>query len=277
MAVDVRFTTDPAEALARAGDRVQADPVRHNVMLTLLAARMAAGERIRFWWAEQDGAVLGVAFQSPESAPVLVGTLADAAVEPLARAVASASPAATAVNGTAVDVSRFAGAFATVTRRPVHPIEAQRLYEIRAVAPPAGVGGASRSATADDLDVLVDFVTGFEADTGGAVVDEDPAARARRYVDSAQLQLWDHDGAPCASAAVMGPEAGVARIGFVYTPPEHRGRGYASALVAELSSQVLAAGDRCILYTQLTNPVSNAIYQRIGYEPVDEVLRYGFS
>ena len=164
-----------------------------------------------------------------------------------------------------------------MTRRPGHPVEAQRLYEIRAVTPPAGAPGVSRAATDDDLDLLVRYAAGFETDTGGPIVEEDPVARARRFIAGRQLFLWELDGTPRASTVVAGPEAGVARIGFVYTPPEHRCRGYASALVAELSGRVLSSGDRCILYTQLANPVSNAIYQRIGYQPVDEVIRYRFD
>jgi predicted GNAT family acetyltransferase len=55
----------------------------------------------------------------------------------------------------------------------------------------------------------------------------------------------------------------------VYTPPGRRGRGYATALVAALSAELLAAGRRfCFLYTDLANPTSNRIYQRIGYERV---------
>jgi predicted GNAT family acetyltransferase len=63
----------------------------------------------------------------------------------------------------------------------------------------------------------------------------------------------------------------------VYTPPACRGRGYASALVAELSQRVLGRGERVILYTDLDNPTSNAIYQRIGYVAVDESIRYAFG
>lgn len=69
-----------------------------------------------------------------------------------------------------------------------------------------------------------------------------------------------------------------ARIGYVYTPPEWRGRGYASACVAGLSQRVLDSGRRfCFLYTDLSNPTSNALYQRIGYEHVCNVIDYEFS
>ncbi|MEO2005035.1 MAG: GNAT family N-acetyltransferase [Candidatus Poribacteria bacterium] len=48
--------------------------------------------------------------------------------------------------------------------------------------------------------------------------------------------------------------------------PELRGRGYASALVAKLSQHMLDSGfSFCVLYTDLANPRSNAIYEKIGY------------
>jgi predicted GNAT family acetyltransferase len=71
--------------------------------------------------------------------------------------------------------------------------------------------------------------------------------------------------------------ATVVRVGPVYTPPERRGSGYASALVAATSSAALADGHRCILYTDLANPVSNSIYRALGYRAVAEGLRYRFD
>ena len=61
------------------------------------------------------------------------------------------------------------------------------------------------------------------------------------------------------------PAVGVVRILSVYTPPEHRRHGYASACVAAASAWALAQGaDACALYTDLANPTSNKIYQAIG-------------
>ena len=64
-----------------------------------------------------------------------------------------------------------------------------------------------------------------------------------------------------------------ARIGYVYTPTEIRGRGYATALAWELTAFMLAQGRRsAVLYTNLSNPTSNAIYHRIGTRPVVDVV-----
>jgi predicted GNAT family acetyltransferase len=57
-----------------------------------------------------------------------------------------------------------------------------------------------------------------------------------------------------------------------------RGRGYGSAATAAVSREALATGaDEVLLYTDLANPVSNSIYQRIGYQPVEDRVLLAFS
>jgi predicted GNAT family acetyltransferase len=63
----------------------------------------------------------------------------------------------------------------------------------------------------------------------------------------------------------------------VYTPPELRGRGYASALTAALTEQLLQRRRFCYLYTDLANPTSNSIYRRIGYRPVTDITLWRFA
>ena len=68
------------------------------------------------------------------------------------------------------------------------------------------------------------------------------------------------------------------RIGPVYTPPEHRGRGYATSLVTQQSHWLLGARRSfCFLYTDLDNPTSNALYRRIGYRMVAEAREVRFD
>lgn len=61
---------------------------------------------------------------------------------------------------------------------------------------------------------------------------------------------------------------GFARIGPVYTPPDRRGRGYAAGVTARAARAILDAGATPCLFTDLANPTSNGVYQRIGFEPV---------
>ena len=78
-------------------------------------------------------------------------------------------------------------------------------------------------------------------------------------------------------AARTVPVEGVTRVQLVYTPPENRKRGYASVCVARLSKRIRDEGQRCILYTDLGNPVSNSVYRRIGYSAVAEAIQYRFE
>jgi hypothetical protein len=99
------------------------------------------------------------------------------------------------------------------------------------------------------------------------------AARWDPRVERGTVYLWEREGDVVSMAAAVGPTPNGMRVGAVYTPPEHRGHGYASALVAALSQDLLDRGRTfTMLYTDLANPTSNAIYQRIGYVPVSDPL-----
>ena len=67
-------------------------------------------------------------------------------------------------------------------------------------------------------------------------------------------------------------------VAFVYTPPYYRGKGYASSCVAQISQIALDKGfTKCVLYTDLLNPISNSIYKKIGYRPVCDSLMLEFK
>jgi len=84
-----------------------------------------------------------------------------------------------------------------------------------------------------------------------------------------QVMLWE-DGHTVSLACSGARTPNGSRIGPVYTPPEERGHGYASACVAALSQLQLDQGRRfCFLFTDLANPTSNHIYPMIGYQNTD--------
>ncbi len=107
---------------------------------------------------------------------------------------------------------------------------------------------------------------------------EDHEAAVRDRLGYGGISLWQAAGRPVSMGAVTRPVAGMVRIGPVYTPPEFRGAGYASAVTAELSLRAREAGAaEVLLYTDLDNPVSNSIYQRIGYRAVEDRVVLTFS
>jgi predicted GNAT family acetyltransferase len=156
----------------------------------------------------------------------------------------------------------------------------ERIYQLDAVHPVAGVPGVMRAATEADHNLLVRWIIAFNQEAFGGSDPTDP----ERWVDhhaltspTCGLFLWEDDE-PVAMAGYGGPTPHGIRIGPVYTPPEHRRRGYASACVAALSQHLLDSGRQfCFLFTDVSNPTSNHIYQTIGYTPISDVDEYRFA
>jgi predicted GNAT family acetyltransferase len=272
---DVVITDDAAEVLHEAGSFLKAKPSHHNLLLSLLEERAAHPEPGRFWWATDDGAVVAVMFQSPLDFHATISPTVASAVDALAAHAADVAPDLPGVMGDAATAALFAGTWAELRKTPAMPAEGQRLYELGQLQHPDGVAGALRSACPADVDTVLAWLRAFELETGGRV---SPPDTLRRRIDGGLVWIWENDGSPVGSAAFTPPVAGVSRVGLVYTPPEHRGRGYAAACTAAVSETALRSGaDRCVLYTQLSNPVSNAIYRRLGYEPISEQIHYRFG
>ena len=101
------------------------------------------------------------------------------------------------------------------------------------------------------------------------ITEAEAACSVARLTAANDLTVWEQDAEVVSMAAVVRRTRRSSSIALVYTPPELRGSGFASATVAELSQRELDAGQAwCSLFTDLANPTSNHIYTEIGYEPV---------
>ena len=146
-----------------------------------------------------------------------------------------------------------------------------RLFRLRVLTPPDPMPpGSARLADIGDQDLLVDWTVAFSQETGAG----DPGRAARAVADRLShdgLMLWETDGVPVATAGLTREVAGVVRVLSVYTPPAHRRRGYGGAVTTAVSRTALAAGALAVLlFTDLANPTSNALYQRLGYQPMGD-------
>ena len=273
MAIDVALHDDPARVLSEARVFLASEPVLHNLILTLLHARAAHAEPGRYWVARDDDNVVGLVFQSPLSFLATLTPMGPDVVAVMVDAIAAAGVALPGVNGEAATAARFAGQWTERTRSAAVPFQGQRIYEATEVNPRTEVPGSLRSAAAGDRDLVIVWMRGFQADTGER--GGDPEILVDRRLPAGQLWLWD-SGEPAAMAASSEPVEGVVRVQYVYTPPDRRRRGYAGACVGDLSTRIRADGYRCILYTDLGDPISNSVYRRVGYRAVAEALRYRF-
>jgi len=272
VAIQVRKLEDPDGALGVARTFLLARPVLHNIVLTLLEARRQRPEPGRYWVASEGGEVQGVAFQSPLTFEATVTPMPLAVARAVADSVAQEDPALPGVNGEAATAAAFAGQWSEMTKRPAVPWQGQRIYEARAISPPQGVPGGPRLGRPSDRDLFVEWVRAFHDEATPGEPGR-PEATVDARLPAGHMWVWD-DGEPRSMTTLAPATAGVVRVQGVYTPPGERGHGYAGALVAALSDQVLKQGDIPALYTDLGNPVSNSVYRRIGYECVAEVTRY---
>jgi predicted GNAT family acetyltransferase len=132
-----------------------------------------------------------------------------------------------------------------------------------------GPPGTARVATTADRGLLEAWLSAFFRQAA------DPAESVRAMVTDrlgyGGLTLWEVDGAAVALAGVLRPAAGVIRVAPVYTPPACRRRGYARAVTVAVSQAAIDAGaNDVVLFTDLANPASNALYQRLGYQPLED-------
>ncbi|EFH86778.1 GNAT family N-acetyltransferase [Ktedonobacter racemifer] len=174
----------------------------------------------------------------------------------------------------------FAQTWTSLTGEASHLRTHQRLFELTQVIAPRPGLGSLRIATPADTVLVVRWIKAFQEEAlHTSISDEEALAWARTRIGNSEVYLWVlPDETIVSLVATSRPISRVISIGPVYTPPELRGHGYASRSVAALSQHLLDSGwERCSLFTDLSNPTSNSIYQQVGYRPVCDFNEYVFS
>jgi len=153
----------------------------------------------------------------------------------------------------------------------------QGIYELRQVIHPNYPSGKFRQAGLEDMGLVRQWASGFHNDIFGKEHTKRSIKSGEEAVKNGHLFLWV-DGEPKSMAARTRPTPHGESVSFVYTPPSQRRKGYATAVVARLSQKILDNGRQfCTLYTDLGNPTSNRIYQRIGYKKITDVVDINFE
>ncbi|WP_327680245.1 GNAT family N-acetyltransferase [Kitasatospora sp. NBC_00458] len=287
---------------ARAGGFLAASPARNTVLLTVVNRLRARGphyygERVPVfgWWCPEPGGPVGGAFLRTPPFGLRLGEMPDRAAAELAAELAGSPAVGPAANGDGpadgagngsgpgavpVDVTEVAGgdhavaafsaAWQAATGATASVRTRERLYRLGGPpAPPRPPAGRSRLAGPAERELVIDWLGRFLVEA--RLTPTDVAALADDRIADRQLHLWEDGGRPVALAGHSAVLAGMSRIGPVYTPPEHRGHGYASGVTAAASAHALGLGaTEVLLYTDLSNPTSNSIYRQIGYRPVED-------
>ena len=287
METSLQFVADAGEFLAAAGEHLALDPVVNTVVATVAERTVRAvaegrPEPAEDWWLvvrDRVGAVVGAGMRNAPFAPrpAFLLPMPTPAARLLARVLHERGEPLPAMNGALPAVRECADETARLTGGRVEVAQHTRLFELGQLVPPPPVPGRLRSATEDDLDLALEWFGAFMADADeqagrapGISAHETPTADDMlRRIEGGRVWFWlDDDGERVHLTAANPPSFGAARIGPVYTPRHARGRGYASAAVAEVSRLIVESGARACLFTDQANPTSNRIYQALGYRPV---------
>lgn len=232
------------------------------------------------WVVVEDGSPLAAASCTSPYNFVIGDSKGEKPIHRLVEAISGSGVPAPGVIGNRPWVDLFVAAWGDLTGVATEVEMGQGIFALDHGAELEPAEGTMREADLNDRDLMIEWFAAFweEAAPGEPVVNLSERIDQRLDPERPQgIGVWEVDGQVVSMSGYSHPVANSIRIGPVYTPPALRGRGYATTLVARQSQAHLDAGrDSCLLYTDLANPTSNAIYQRIGYRQVGESMVYKF-
>ncbi len=274
---------DPADAAGFARlvrPLLDADPLTHTVALTVLDGLVRRGEPAEALLSLHEGdELVGAALRTP-GRPLHVSAVPVGHAAAVDAALATVDPTLPGVAGPTGPAEAFAAAHASRTGDERHVDLALRLFTLGVLTPPADVPGAARRAGSADVDLVAAWRVAFGVEEGMPWVEPlTPAEAVAAAIATGSVEiLWEVDGIAVSQASARPVVAGMSRIGPVYTPREHRRHGYAAAATAAAARWALDEGARTVLlFTDRTNATTNALYPRIGFEPVHDAVELSFQ
>lgn len=167
-------------------------------------------------------------------------------------------------------LSSLTGVTATVEMK-------QCLYKLKKVKRKIVSQGKLRALREEDFFVS-EWVYEFCKDANLPIAMDEAGTKAAELIAKGRLMGWEIGGEIVSMANATRPTKRNITVNFVYTPVRHRKKGFASDCVAALSQMMLDQGYQSTsLYTDLSNPTSNKIYQEIGYEQVADAVLMAFA
>jgi uncharacterized protein len=285
--MEVRALDDPRTWLDTVAPLLLGDEARHDLAFgiadTLIRHPSVYPSR-NLWAVDGAAGVVGAALQTPPHNVAIARPAEPGVTEALARAIRIAGIDLPGVTGADPEARDFADAWQRLTRCTVRHVIGQGVYRLDVVQEvPTTPGGPRRAEGPGDLDLIMGWMVAFDEEVVPPEIRGDPEHRRRRLEtvfasDEGGFWLWEDSARPVSMAGVGSFTPNGARVGPVYTPPDARGHGYATSLVAHVSREQLSRGRTfCFLHTDLANPTSNGIYRRIGYERVCDAVALAFD
>jgi len=275
--MDWTFTQDVEEFVAVAGAFLSLRPAENTIELGAAAAVRRRGGTafdgsapLFGWWRRAGRAVESTFLHTPPYPGLLTSDAHEDSVRPLAESLAGLGRPLPGINAPETAAMAFSAAWQQLTGADTQIRLRSRLYRLGKLQPPVPAPpGTARVAVAAEAELLEAWLGAFSRELDD-IPPPIPGVVADR-IGHGGLTLWEKDGVPVSLAGRTRPAAGTVRVGPVYTPPEHRRRGYGAAVTAAVSRAALDDGATAVvLFTDLANPTSNPLYQRLGYRHVED-------
>ena len=184
------------------------------------------------------------------------------------------------VVGPSVETSTFSRIWSQITGCTSSLGMDQKIYQVAKVNLPP-TKGRLKLALTEDIDLTAKWLFEFSQESLPAsekITFEYALKSAKDAVELKMAYIWTIDEIPVSIAHWGRPTKNGVSIRAVYTPNEHRGNGYGSAVVAHLSQLLLNSSYKfCFLYTDVSNLTSNKIYKNIGYQEVLDSKHFLFT
>lgn len=268
------------EFLERAGEWLERAEAENNLILGISKYFVTNGGRVNvhpyLLTVEDSGILLGAALMTPPR-HLIIARMPDSALVALTDYLLKESITVPGVVGPKSTTQLFADHWRNQTGKSSRLKMSQEIYTCERVVVQVSSRGHLRPAIESDEALLVEWSGEFCREAG--IEDEIEYTKARIPSEIAKQSLYVWSNYQVVSMAVVQRETacGIC-VSMVYTPPHLRRQGYATSCVAALTQRMLDSGKRfCCLYTDLTNPTSNAIYQKIGYQSICDVQDWVFE
>ncbi|MGV9454887.1 GNAT family N-acetyltransferase [Streptomyces sp. NPDC003635] len=281
---DWHLTEDIDEFLTHAGEFLRSRPALHTTPLSVTEKLRTLGPQAYGGGApvlgrlERAGEVRATFYRFPNLGLNVTSLTPDRAESLATRllALGHSIPYVTADESTA---NAFAEAWQRHTGTTSKLRVRLRLYRLDTLTPPDPFpAGRGRLAVDEDQEHLMRWCREFAADVGEEVSIDAATWAGTRFAEK-RYTFWETpDGSPVSMAGANPMVGGQVRVDPVYTPAHLRGHGYAAAVTVEVSRAARAAGaEEVVLYTNAANPTSNALYPRLGYRHLTDVVVLDFS
>jgi predicted GNAT family acetyltransferase len=274
---------DPIEFRNRVNPFLRSDPSRNQLIFDLSQRieSFGAAKDGRLMWSVEDrtSKIQGAAIRTDAMHSLILSDMSLNAIDPIVEGAAAISDL-DGVLGVKETAEYFQHKWSKQGLRNMTDRMRLRLYDLTSLTRPLVAVGSARLADERDLDRLSKWSLDFSRESLDSSDDDLQAHRKSmtKNINECREWVWTVRDEIVAMAVWTGKNEFGTKITGVYTPPEHRGHGYASNLVSIVTEGILKDGaPRAFIYTDLKNQTSNSIYQKLGYRHVCDYIHLGFA